>query len=237
MNVKTFSFHALPRRSVFQGFDNNLHTIHLGRIEPEGYLVQVTEDSINIVRPPSSGSGVFESAASWRPPPPPPPPLSSLSSCSPFKVQHAGTAGKIVAVVCDSTMVVAEVQEVTPLAPALQPSRAVGGEGSPDVPMVEVNEAWRGGLDGGSVSALGVRLLGSGNGIEEGLVGEQGLGLWPSLRGSNSRLLQSHCWSFTNTNRPLQGLYQFVYCVHRAPATPICTHYIRVIWSHFCVFM
>lgn len=77
-------------------------------------------------------------------------------------------------------MVVAEVQEGKPLAPAHPPTKAVGGEDSPDMAtesaiMVEVNEAWRGELDGGSVSALEMRPLGSSEGAQEGVVvGERG---------------------------------------------------------------
>lgn len=108
-------------------------------------------------------------------------------------------------------MIVAEVQEEKPLAPALQSSRAVGGERSPDIAhsstfTVEVKEAWRGGLNGGSVSALDVRLLGGGRDIEEDVAGEQGLQPRRSLRGSISCLLQSHCWPFAKISRPLPEL-------------------------------
>lgn len=78
-------------------------------------------------------------------------------------------------------MVLAEVQEGTPVPPVLQATRAVGSEDSPKIEnnsgcttILAVNEVWRGGLDGGSVSALDVRLLGSGDGTQEGVVGEQG---------------------------------------------------------------
>lgn len=190
--VKTFLFHAIPPCLSSQGFHDNLHTVHLGRIEPVGYLVQVTEDSINIVQSPSSLSGVFESVASWRPPPPP------LSSSPPFKVQHAGTAGTVVVVVCDSTMVVIEVQERTPLASALQPTRIIGGDDSPNIAnysakRAQVNELWRGGLDGGPVSALEMGLLGYGNGVQEGVVGEIGVIIFRSLRCLSFDHLQSCC--------------------------------------------
>lgn len=144
-----------------QGFDGDRQTIHLGRTEPGEYIVQVTEDAINVVQ--QAGWGVFELAASWRPPPLPSPPISS------FKVQHAGNAGTIVAVVCESTMFLVEVRGVA----ANQATRGrIDGENPASLATgakVKAKEVLRAELSGGPVSALGMRLLGS-NGDAEGSV-------------------------------------------------------------------
>lgn len=145
-----------------QGFDVSRHTVHLGRIQPGEYIVQVTEEAVNVVRQAASGS--FELAASWRPPPLPP-----RSSSSSFKVQHAGTAGTIVAVVFENTMFLIEVREVA----ANQATRARTGGENPASPAtsaaVQAKEVLRAELDGGPVSALAIRLLGGDGAAEESL--------------------------------------------------------------------
>lgn len=135
-----------------QGFEGSRHTLHLGRTEPGECIVQVTEEAVNIVQ--QSGFGVFELAASWRPPPLP----SPSSSC--FKVQHAGTAGTIVAAVCESTMFLIDVREVA--ADQATRGRTDGEDPAPSA-AVQAKQVLRMELDGGPVSALGMRLLG-GNG-------------------------------------------------------------------------
>ncbi|CAM9823710.1 unnamed protein product [Scytosiphon promiscuus] len=154
-----------PARTVAaKGFDCGLHTIHLGRLEPLGYIVQVTADSVNIVRS-SAWSEVAEGIASWRPSPLPP-------SCPPFKVQHAGVAGTVVAVACESTMILIEVRDVAP-APAALPNltnRTVDGDDAPELATASTTtarEVRRVELDGGPLSAMGVRSYGN-NTPEEG---------------------------------------------------------------------
>lgn len=79
------------RATHFQGFNCDLPTVHLGRLIPSGYLVQITEQSIHFV----DLAGLLE-VAFWRP----------ISSS--FKIQHGATAGNIVAVICENTMVLLE---------------------------------------------------------------------------------------------------------------------------------
>ncbi|CAM9475795.1 unnamed protein product [Ectocarpus sp. 4 AP-2014] len=140
-----------------KGFDTGLHTVHLGRIEPAGYIVQVTEESVNIVQQ-SAEHGVFETVAFWRPPRP------SSSSTSPsapfFKVQHACTAGAMVALASASTMILVKVQQgtqsiaehTTPFLRGEAPTSAEMG-GTPAVSELQRIE-----IDGGPVSAMGMRL-------------------------------------------------------------------------------
>eukprot|EP00903_Cladosiphon_okamuranus_P007632 g7401.t1 len=135
-----------------KGFDGDRHTVHLGRTEPGESIVQVTEDAVNVVR--HAGGGVFELAASWRPPPVPSMPTSS------FKVQHAGTAGTVVGVVCESTMFLVEVRRVAANLVARPTSPAASAP-------VQAKEVLRVELSGGPVSALGMRVLGSNGGEEE----------------------------------------------------------------------
>ncbi|CAM9404952.1 unnamed protein product [Ectocarpus fasciculatus] len=140
-----------------KGFDTGVRTVHLGRIEPAGYIVQVTEESVNIVQQ-SAEQGVFEAVASWRPPPPSSP--SASPSAPFFKVQHACTAGVMVALACASTMILVKVQigtqkiseQSTPFLRGEAPiSAEMGG-------MLAVRELRRMELDGGAVSAMGMRL-------------------------------------------------------------------------------
>ena len=119
----------------------------MGRILPTGYIVQVTEEAINIIQP-ASGPGVFELVATWRPPP-----ARSISS-SGFKVQHAGTAGNIVAVVCETTMILTQVHG---RAPATTSTAAKAVE---EIQRVE--------LAGGPASALGMRLFGGDGDAQSG---------------------------------------------------------------------
>ncbi len=146
-HLSSFQKHGL------QGFDGNLPTIHLGSTQPSGYIVQVTEEAVHIVQP-ASGPGKFELVASWRPPP-----ALSAPPSSRFKMQHAGTAGNTIAVVCESTMILIQVQERTPT--------ATGGTcGSPPNSKTcsaaeLVAEVQRIELSVGPASALGMRLFGS----------------------------------------------------------------------------
>lgn len=122
--------------------------------------MQVTDQAVNIVR--RAASSVFELAAYWRPPP-----LLSPSSTS-FKLQHAGTAGTIVAVVCESTMFLIEVREATA---NQETGERTGGKSSPKPATgaaVQATEVLRAELDGGPVSALGMRLLGSNGDAQKG---------------------------------------------------------------------
>eukprot|EP00752_Nemacystus_decipiens_P002970 g2759.t1 len=153
-DLKTIS----PDPQKIGGFEGSRHTVHLGRTQPTGHIVQVTEDAVNVVRQAASGS--FELAASWRPTP-----LPSRSSPS-FKVQHAGTAGTVVAVVCESTMFLIDVWEVA----TNQATTGRTGSEKPASPAasaaVQAKEVLRVELDGGPVSTLGMRLLG-GRGADE----------------------------------------------------------------------
>lgn len=140
--------------------------MHLGRTEPGEYLVQVTEEAVNIIQ--EAGSGVFELAASWRPPSLPFPPFPS------FKVQHAGTAGNIVAVICDDMMLLIQVQEgkLREVAAHHATGGRIDGEnpaGAAPSAAVKAQEVLRTKLDGGPVSALGMRLLGSIGDAQEGV--------------------------------------------------------------------
>ncbi|CAN0352073.1 unnamed protein product [Ectocarpus sp. 12 AP-2014] len=140
-----------------KGFDTGLHTVHLGRIDPAGYIVQVTEESVNIVQQ-SAEQGIFETVAFWRPRPPSSP-LTSPSAPS-FKVQHACTAGAMVALASASTMILVMVQEGTQSI-AEQTTPFLRGEASISAEMggtPAVRELRRMELDGGPVSAMGMRL-------------------------------------------------------------------------------
>lgn len=145
--------------------------MHLGRIEPAGYIVQVTEDSVNIVQQ-SAEQGVFETVASWRPPPPSSP--SKSPSAPFFKVQHACTAGAMVALASASTMILVKVQvgtksiaeQTTPFIRSEAPiSAEMGGTSA-------VRELRRIEIDGGPVSAMGMRLQEC-NGVKHEDAGEQ----------------------------------------------------------------
>jgi len=137
-----------------QGFDGNVPTIHMGSTQPSGYIVQATEEAVHIVRP-ASGPGMFELVASWRPPR-----VCSAPSSSSFKVQHAGTAGNIVAVVCESTMILIQVRERAPA--ARRETRGFPLNSAKTSSAVEVvDEVQRVELAVGPASALGMRLFGS----------------------------------------------------------------------------
>ncbi|CAM9384098.1 unnamed protein product [Ectocarpus sp. 6 AP-2014] len=148
---------ALAFQGETKGFDTGLHTVHLGRIEPAGYIVQVTEESVNIVQQ-SAEQGVFETVGFWRPPPPSSP--STTPSAPFFKVQHACTAGAMVALASASTMILVKVQigaqsiaeQTTPFLRGEAPISAEMG-GTPAVRELRQME-----LDGGPVSAMGMRL-------------------------------------------------------------------------------
>lgn len=53
MHLKRSCFFAHPVRSVrtAQGFELDQHTVHLGRTEPEGLVIQVTDKSVRIIEP------------------------------------------------------------------------------------------------------------------------------------------------------------------------------------------
>lgn len=127
--------------------------------------MQVTEEAVNIIQ--QAGPGVFELAASWRPPT-----LPSASSSS-SKVQFAGTAGTVVALVCESTMFLVEAREV----PANQAARGRIDGGNHANPAarttaVQANKVLQAELDGGTVSALGMRLLRSNSNAQESVACE-----------------------------------------------------------------
>ena len=99
--------------------------------------MQVTEDSVNLIEP----AGLL-SACSWRP--------ASPS----FRVQHAATAGAVVAVSSENTIVLLSLEALT-----RQVARTAGGaSGASSEAML--TEVCRMRL-GYSVSALGMRSLGN----------------------------------------------------------------------------
>ncbi|CAM9107800.1 unnamed protein product, partial [Hapterophycus canaliculatus] len=147
------------RYAAAKGFDSDRHTVHLGRVEPLGYIVQVTADSVNILRS-SAWSEESESVACWRPLPRP-------SSCPLFKAQYAGTAGAVVVVACESTMVVIEVRDAVATAAAAvvnRPKTMANGDRIPKITTTHTTtarEVRRAELDGGPVSAMGMRSFGN----------------------------------------------------------------------------
>jgi len=143
-----------PLKPGLQGFDGNLPTIYMGSIQSSGYLVQVTEKAVHIVQP-ASGPGMFQLVATWRPTPAP-----SRPSLSSFKVQHAGAAGNTVAVVCESTMILIQVQERAPTA-RTETCGVTLDSRTTRAAVEAMDEVQRVELSGGPVSALGMRLFGS----------------------------------------------------------------------------
>ena len=142
-----------------QGFDGNRHTVHLGLTKPGEHIVQVTDEAINVIQ--QAGSGVFELVASWRPPLVPSSPFSS------FKVQHARTAGAIVAVVCENTMFLVEIVGVAANQASVERAESADTAVPATSAAVQAKEVLRAELDGGPVSALGMRLLESDDHAEE----------------------------------------------------------------------
>lgn len=136
-----------------QGFSCDRHTVHLGRVGLGGsYIVQVTEDSVHLVEP----AGLLP-ACSWHP------------SSSSFKAQHAATAGVVIAVASESTMVLLALE-----APTTRQATCGAGKTS-KANRAALNEVYRLRIDDGPVSALGMRSLGNtakdeegGGGAEEG---------------------------------------------------------------------
>lgn len=82
--------------TTFQGFDRDRHTIHLGLSEPEGLIIQVTDTSVKILEP----QGLLQIGC-WHQP--------ELL----LKAQFGATAGRLIAVVCKSTMILLEVEAPT----------------------------------------------------------------------------------------------------------------------------
>ena len=112
--------------------------------------MQVTEDSVHLVEP----AGLLP-ACSWHP--------SSPS----FKAQHAATAGMVVTVASESTMVLLALEAPTARQATCGASKAK---------RTALNEVYRLRIDDGPVSALGMRSLGNSAKDEEDGGGAEGGG-------------------------------------------------------------